>query len=47
MDWLLNFVDIGAVKIYHLLSCAGVLHCENPLKVEDDWIKDYALEEEI
>ena len=44
---LLNFVDIGAVKIYHLLSCAGVLHCENPLKVEDDWIKDYALEEEI
>ena len=20
---------------------------ENPLKVEDDWIKDYALEEEI
>jgi hypothetical protein len=21
--------------------------CENPLKVEDDWIKDYALEEEI
>ena len=19
--------------------------CENPLKVEDDWIKDYALEE--
>ena len=23
------------------------LHCENPLKVEDDWIKDYALEEEI
>ena len=21
--------------------------CENPLKVEDDWIKDSALEEEI
>ena len=21
--------------------------CENPLKVEDDWIKDYALEEGI
>ncbi len=26
-----------------LISLANVLHCENPLKVEDDWIKDYQL----
>ena len=35
---------IGRDGLYHLLSCAGVLHCENPLKVEEDWIKDYNLE---
>ncbi len=29
--------------MYHLLSCANVLHCENPLKVEEDWINDYHL----
>ena len=28
-----------------MLSCANVLHCENPLKVEDDWIRDYHLVE--
>lgn len=22
----------------HLISIANVLHCENPVKVEDDWI---------
>ena len=27
-----------------MISCAEVLHCENPLKVESDWIKDYELE---
>jgi hypothetical protein len=26
------------------LSVANVLHAENPLKVEDDWIKEYNLE---
>lgn len=36
---------IGKSGLYHLLSCANVLHCENPLKVEDDWIKDYELKE--
>lgn len=36
---------IGRDGLYHLLSCANVLHCENPLKVEQDWIKDYALKE--
>ena len=28
-----------------LISLASVLHCENPLKVEDEWIKEYQLEE--
>ena len=36
----LYFVD----GLYHLLSCANVLHCENPLKVEEDWIEEYHLE---
>ena len=36
---------IGRDGLYHLLSCANVLHCENPLKVEEDWIKDYELRE--
>ena len=35
---------IGREGLYHLLSCANVLHCENPLNVEADWICDYALE---
>lgn len=28
-----------------LISLANVLHCENPIKVEDDWIKDYQLDD--
>ena len=36
---------IGKDELYHLLSCANVLHCENPLKVENDWINDYNLVE--
>jgi hypothetical protein len=35
---------IGKDNLYHLISCAGVLHCENPLKVENDWIEEYQLE---
>lgn len=27
-----------------LISLANVLHCENPLKIEDEWIEDYQLE---
>ena len=27
-----------------MISCAEVLHCENPLKVELDWINDYEFE---
>lgn len=38
---------IGRDGLYHLLSCANVLHCENPLKVEEDWISDYDLKTEI
>ena len=34
---------IGRDGFYHLLSVANVLHAENPLKVEDDWIRDYEL----
>ena len=36
---------IGWEELYHLLSCAGALHCENPEKVEYEWIKDYQLKE--
>lgn len=36
--------SIGKDNLYHLLSCANVLHCENPLKIEDEWIEDYGLE---
>lgn len=35
---------IGKEQLYHLISCANVLHCENPLKVEADWINDYKLQ---
>lgn len=34
---------IGSDGLYHLLSCANVLHCENPEKVKADWIADYEL----
>ena len=41
-----NYVaqKIGKENLVHLISVANVLHCENPLQVEDDWIKDYGLE---
>ncbi|MBQ3513345.1 MAG: hypothetical protein IJA32_06030 [Lachnospiraceae bacterium] len=34
---------IGKEGLKHLLSVANVLHAENPLDVEDDWIKEYSL----
>jgi hypothetical protein len=34
---------IGKDAFMHLLSVANVLHCENPLQVEDTWIQDYGL----
>ncbi|MBC5715294.1 hypothetical protein H8S17_13990 [Roseburia sp. BX1005] len=36
---------IAKKEWYHLISCANVLHCANPLQVEADWIKEYGLEE--
>lgn len=36
--------SIGKNELYHLISCANVLHCENPSKVEEDWINDYCLQ---
>ena len=32
---------IGKAELEHLISVANVLHCENPLQVEDDWIREY------
>lgn len=34
---------IGKDELYHLISCANVLHCENPEKVEEEWIENYKL----
>ena len=38
---------IGRDALKHLISVANVLHCENPLQVEDDWIEEYHLREVI
>ncbi|MDO4292967.1 MAG: hypothetical protein Q4C65_07010, partial [Eubacteriales bacterium] len=37
--------SIGKDALEHLISVANVLHCENPLQVEDDWIDEYHLVE--
>lgn len=37
--------SIGKKELTRLISLANVLHCENPLKIEDEWIKDYALKQ--
>ncbi len=34
---------IGENEFYRLLSIANVQHCENPLKIEDEWINEYDL----
>ena len=31
-------------NLEHLISVANVLHCKNPIEVEDEWISDYKLE---
>lgn len=36
---------IGKDELIRLISLANVLHCENPLKIEDQWIHEYNLEE--
>lgn len=35
---------MGKDAMYHLISVANVLHSQNPLDVEDDWIKEYNLQ---
>ncbi len=37
--------QIGRANLEHLISVANVLHAENPVAVEDDWIKEYSLTE--
>lgn len=34
---------LGYDELYRLLSCASVLHCENPLKVVDDIVTEHKL----
>ena len=34
---------IGYDELVNKISVANVLHCENPLKVVDDWISEYGL----
>lgn len=36
---------IGYDELVRQISLANVLHSENPLKVVDDWIKEYSLKE--
>ncbi len=36
---------MGKDALERVLSLANVLHCENPLKVETDWIEEYSFEE--
>ena len=35
---------IGYEELEKKISVANVLHCENPLKIVDEWIRDYNLE---
>lgn len=36
---------LGKENLNHLISVANVLHCKDPLDVEDEWIDEYRLEE--
>lgn len=36
---------IGKEAMYHLLSVANVLHSENPIDVEDEWIEEHRLQQ--
>lgn len=35
--------EIGEKEWYRLISLADILHCENPLKIENEWIEEYGL----
>ena len=37
--------QISREEWMRLISLANVLHCENPLKIEAEWIKEYSLEQ--
>lgn len=37
--------SIGKEELEHLVSVANVLHSQNPLAVEDDWIQEFILTE--
>ncbi|MGN0483967.1 MAG: hypothetical protein ACI4HI_10495 [Lachnospiraceae bacterium] len=37
--------QISREEWLRLISLANVLHCENPLKIESEWIEDYQLQE--
>lgn len=48
MRHLQNFEVLNCIskeQLYHLLSCADVLHCENPNKIANEWIRDYSIPE--
>ena len=36
---------IGSRELTRLICLANVLHCENPLKVEEEWIEEYSLQQ--
>jgi hypothetical protein len=38
---------IGKDELYHLISCAKALHCENPQQTEVDLISQYGIEEGV
>ncbi|MCC8136787.1 MAG: hypothetical protein LIO76_01760 [Clostridiales bacterium] len=40
--YVVNGVDRS--EWMRLISVANVLHCENPLKIEDEWIEEYELQ---
>lgn len=39
--YVVNALDYD--NLYHLISVANVLHSENPIQVEQEWIKEYKL----
>ena len=41
--YVVNTIDENEWK--RLISLANVLHCENPLKIEEEWIEEYQLVE--
>lgn len=37
--------NISKEEWLRIISLASVLHCENPIKIEDEWIEEYNLRE--